>query len=341
MDGSKHVRLFQFISLVALALLASVDAEAQARHTATGFEDPVTANLRCRILLPSGAAAGKGIRVTLNTSTSPVTMIFSDRNGEATFRYLRAGNYTVDVEADEARYDPVTEEALVMPGRDAIVSIYLRERSILDPKPALGLASVDEFDGTVPADAKKEYERATKLVKKGEVEGSIRGFERAIAIYPDYQKARNDLGVQYFRTGRKREAAEQFEIVIRLNPKAFKPRLNLGLLLVDTGDYARGIEALQRAIAINDTDPAAHLNLGVALMETGDIDAARKELHLALLLGQDTCVVANYYIGVGYARRQQRDEALRYLNVYLAQAPKGEFVSSARKLVDELTAAAR
>jgi len=343
MEISKRLHVSRIVSLAAFAVLATGTAVAQNpnRTGGTGLEDPVTSSIRCRVLLPTGEAAGKGIKVTLNTMRSPITMLFSDRNGEATFRYLRAGNYTVDVLADPAIFDPVTEDAVVLPGRDAIVSVYLHERILKDPKPVLGLASVDEFDGTVPSDAKKEYDHATKLAKKGDSENAIRGFERAIAIYPDYQKARNDLGVHYFRAGRTREAAEQFEIVLKLNPKAFRPHLNLGLLLVDEHDYARGIEELRRAIELNDTDPSAHLNLGIALTETGEYEAGRKELFVSLLLGQDACIVANYYVGLGYARTRDRAQALQYLNTYLASAPKGQFAVPAQKLIEELSASSR
>jgi tetratricopeptide (TPR) repeat protein len=326
------------VCLLVLLLAAPVRAAgAQERRPPTSLGDPSDGSIRCRVLLPSGAPAGRGIKVILNTTTSPLVTLFSDKNGEVAFKYLRAGPYTVDVEASQERYEPVSQKAVVFPSREAVVSVYLREKALKESKPSrAAVTAVEEFDAAVPPQAKKEYERAAKRARKGDILGAIRGFERAVAVYPDYQKARNDLGVQYFKAKRIQEAAVQFDLAIKLGPRAYNPRLNLGLLLVDTREYVRAIEELERAIAIDDSKPAAHLHLGIALTETGDLEAAKKEFRSALILGQDAYTVAYYRLGVAHARLGERDDAMRALTEYLQREPKGEFATAAKALSKEL-----
>jgi tetratricopeptide (TPR) repeat protein len=335
MERSYSFCFFLAIGVVLVAVSVR-DADAQTRRIDTPFPDPGSAELRCRVLLPTGAPAGRAIRVTLNNETSPITTLFSDKNGEVTFKYLRAGRYTVDVEADAKRYDPVSGRATILPGRDGVISVYLRERMMGEAKPAGSIASISELAATIPPLARKEYERATKLARKGDSAGAIRGFERAISLFADYQKAHNDLGVQYFKTGRKQAAAEQFAIAIRLDSRAFNPRLNLGLLLIDMGDHTRAIEELTQAITIDDSQPAAHLHLGMALTETGDLQGAKKEFLAALLLGQKAFDVAYYRLGVVHARLGERSEAILALDQYLHKAPLGEFVAAAKDLREKL-----
>jgi tetratricopeptide (TPR) repeat protein len=320
-----------------LVAVSATCAGAQSRRTSdTSLPDPGSANLRCRVLLPSGAPAGRSIKVTLNNGTAPIATLSSDEKGEVIFRYLRAGRYSVDVEADAKRYEPVSEDTDIYPGKDGIVSVYLREKNIGEVRPAGTVTSVNELETAIPPSAKKEYERGTKLAKKGDAHGAIRSFERAVALYGDYQKARNDLGVQYFKTGRKQAAAEQFTIAIRLDPKAYNPKLNMGLLLVDRGEYTPAIEELTRAIALDDSQPAAHLHLGIALTETGELQAAKKEFQTSLLLGQDAFAVSYYRLGVVLARLGERNDALLALDSYIRKQPKGEFVAAAKALSKEL-----
>jgi Flp pilus assembly protein TadD len=316
----------------------SAAAPCHAQRRVLGPVDTDTAVVDGRLVLPSGYASGRGLKVTIRTSMSPVNTIYSDRNGEFHFDHLKMGQYVVDVADPEERFDTVSQSVSLLPGVRVVLDVYLRERDIKGtrPKVASGIASVSEIDAHVPPDAMKEYERSVKLAKKGKAVEATASLERALEIYADFPKAHNDLGVQYLRVGRTREAVEHFETASKLDPGAFNPRLNMGVVLVDQGDYARAIEELTRAVAIDSSQPAAHLSLGIALFETQRLDEAFQELQKALLLGRDAFVVANYYEGLILASKGQHAEAVERLEAFLAKVPTGPLADRARNLAARL-----
>src|SRR5207248_144643 len=63
----------------------------------------------------------------------------------------------------------------------------------------------------VPKKALRAFTDADRSLHEGRTDEGVRSLERAIEIFPDYFEARTNLGTQYFRLGRRAEAAEQLE----------------------------------------------------------------------------------------------------------------------------------
>src|SRR5262249_51399787 len=145
-----------------------------------------------------------------------------------------------------------------------------RKRS-LAARQAGGWVRASDLSKTAPAGARKEYDQGMRLVGKGNVQQAIEHLQRAIAIYPDYLDAINDLGAQYLKLKRFDDAAEQFRIVLEKNPRFFNSRFNLGLVLIEQKNYVVAIEQLNQAIAVDGSRPEARLWLGVALLQTNDL----------------------------------------------------------------------
>lgn len=323
------------VCLVAAAIAVVADpALAQRRIESVTPRDLHNASLSGRIALPSGFPAGIGLKVTLKTSSTTIGVIFSDRNGEFEFPNLRGGDYVVEIADGTGRFDTLESRVQVIPGTRSTVTLNLREKNFRER----GVASAPELDARVPGSARKEYERAHKLLKKGKSDEAIRALERAVEIHPEFQKARNDLGVQYVRAGRPGDAASQFEEAIRIDPDAFNPRLNLGSLLVDRGEYARATGELARAVEIDATQPAAHLFLGMAQLKTSQLAPAKDSFRKALVFGEGVprFAVASYYLGVIHAKLGERSEAAGCLRTFLETASDGPLADHARSILAQL-----
>jgi tetratricopeptide (TPR) repeat protein len=318
-------------------VIAAAAANAQ-RPTRPDIDvDPKTAMIVGRIVFPTGHSIRKNMKVTLRNAYAPLFTIYSNETGEFRFTNLESGTYYVEVLDEAGPFDPITERILLRVGAQQYVTVYLREKTpTAATKPAGGVTSVAELTQEVPAPAKKEYDKALKLIRKGKVEQAIEHLERAINIFPDYHAARNDLGVQYMRLARTREAVEQFEAAIAVAPRAYNPRFNLGLVLVESKRYAEGLAELKQAIAIDNTRPAAYLYVGIALLETDDLVEAYDELRKALMLSNGEYPVAYYYMGIAKMRRGEREEAVRDLKAYLEHSPSGEMTAQARELLAKL-----
>jgi len=299
--------------------------------------DPNNALIEGRVLLPSGQSANFNIKIILSELNRPLFTLYTNKHAEFRLPNLSEGVYYVQAVADEKIYEPVTQKLWL--GRSQIyqLTITLRKKDeIASRKTGSQVVSASEFDQAAPSAARKEYNQAVRLAGRGNAQQAIERLQRAIAIYPDYLEARNDLGAQYLKLKRFDEAAEQFSIVMEKNPRYFNSRFNLGLVLIERKNYAAAIEQLNRAIAIDSARPAARLWLGVALLQTGDLPVAERELSKALIMGGADLTAAHYYLAQVYLRQGDAAEASRALKAYLESAPKGEYAEEARLLLKKL-----
>jgi Flp pilus assembly protein TadD len=299
--------------------------------------DPTNAMIEGRVLLPSGQSANFNVKITLSELHRPLTTLYTNKHAEFRFSNLREGEYYVQAVADEKIYEPVTQRVWLNRGQTYQLTITLRKKEeIAKRKAGAQVVSAAELDRAAPPAARKEYNQAVRLAGREDTRRAVERFQRAIAIYPDYLEARNDLGAQYLKLKRFDEAGEQFRIVLEKNPQYFNSRFNLGLVLVERKDYAAAIAQLNQAVAIDSAAPAPRLWLGVALMQTGDMPGAERELSRALITGGANFVAAHYYLAQVYLRRGDSAEASRALRAYLEESPKGEYAEEARLLLKKL-----
>lgn len=259
---------------------------------------------------------------------------YTSKHGEFRFDNLSEGMYYVQAEVED--FEPAEQKIALGRGIVSEVTLQLREKKLPLSFNAARVVSVAELRQSVPSAARKEYELGLKFVAKGDVAGAAEHFQQAVLLYPDYLAARNDLGAQFLKLKRIDEAEKDFQMVLNKDPKNFNAKFNLGLVSVERKDYMDAIAQLNQAIVIDSTRPVARLWLGVALLETGDLPSAERELTKALVMGGSECFAAQYHLARIYMSRGDTSEALRAVQAYLDEAPKGEFVNDARQLERKL-----
>jgi Tfp pilus assembly protein PilF len=323
-----------------LISVASVAAYAQADvpniNMSNTDDAPGVGSISGQIVLPSGHPVSNRIRIALSTANDPGMAIYTDTNGMFSFVGLRPGTYYVEVSGDSREYDLVTEQVRLFRGMKVNLMIPLREKEEAVAKRRSKVVSLAELEQKVPGPARKEFERGVKLVDEGKPLEAIPHFEQAIAIFPDYVMAHNDLGVQFLNLKRAVEAQDQFEIAIGINPRAYNPRLNLAISLIEQKKYLSAIDSLNVARAIDASSPAIHLYMGIAMVETDDLETADRELRTTLSIGGEEFVVARFYLAQVHLKRGDRIAAARELKAYLVTAPTGEEAARARVLLERL-----
>ena len=96
---------------------------------------------------------------------------------------------------------------------------------------------------------------------RGLVEESIREFQRALIINPQYGTARNNLGVILMSAARLDDAAVEFRRVLAQDPRNADAAVNLALVDKAGGRPERAKESLLRALTIEPDNAPAHFNL--------------------------------------------------------------------------------
>lgn len=295
-----------------------------------------SASIRGTVVLPDGSPVTEAVKVTLKVLRGDRTMVYTDQQGRFELRNLNSGDYTLEVEADRNRFEVTSERVQLQRSAPTFVTIYLKEKQAERGTVSGRTVSVAMLDQRVPSAAKREFEKASRLASQGEFDESIEALRRALAIYPDYLMARNDLGAQLMDQGRLDEAKAQLLAAIRIDPNAFNALLNLGIVLVRQDNFATGLQTLDKATALEPSAPAVHLYAGMACAGLNDMPRAEKELNAAYGLGGARYAVALVHLGRLYLKRGDRELALKTFQTYLHESPDGPNAVQVQRLIATL-----
>ncbi len=280
-----------------------------------------------RVYGPTGKPVTTRLRVRLESpDTSPMSSV-TDEDGSFIFGRIPPGNYKLTVEGDqdfENSYEyPLIYREGTAGGRIVRLAIFMR------------LKESDEFEGA-HKDAIKSYQKAREFDRAGDSKKAIEQLQKALAIYPRFAPALNQLGVQYLKLGQADKAAEALEAAVKLAPEEFQPRLNYGIALLNQKKFALAEEQLKVALMKNNAAPTAHMYLGMALMSQQKLDEAEQALLLAVSSNSNEVAAAHRYLGGIYWGRRDYKRAADELEAYLKMAPKAADAERTRAAIREL-----
>ena len=288
--------------------------------------------------MPDGSPLTEAVKVTLKVLRGDQDATHTDRDGRFELRHVAAGEYTLEVEADLSRdrFEITDEKITVHPNTPNFITLTLKPKAGKTQTRRDKTVSVAMLDQKVPPAAKREFDNATSLAREGKAEESIAALRRALAIYPDYLMALNDLGAQLLELGRLDEALTPLRAATRIDPNSFNPELNLGVVLVRQKNFAEALAALDRALSAEPSSPAAHLYAGLAASGTNDDARAERELKSAYELGGQSFAVALVHLGKVYLKRGDKTNAISTLERYLQEDPTGSNAPLVKKMLADL-----
>lgn len=341
------IRVCVLTSTVFLCALLLV-APATFAQTDTGIDsepgDPGIGGVNTiqgRIYTPSGRQLGRRVRVRLGGVRAEVS-VMSDDNGAFTFRRLTGGTYRLTVEAGkEFETASETVDILDSPLRDRragqIVSVQVRLKLKTDEK-ELKPGTVNAALAAIPKAARELYEKALVAAQAGEPKRAVEHLKKAVAVYPEFTLAFNELGVQHLRLGQTERAADALRAALKLEPETFILRLNYGIILLQRKQFAEAEGELSRAVKLGESSFAAHLYRGRALIGLRRSDEAEKELLRALALGGDEARMAHRYLGALYLEQGNIVRAVESLETYLRLDPQAGEAAQIRAIIKGLRA---
>lgn len=323
-----------------LYLIGAASAQRPARETDTGeMGTGGRFMVQGTVMFPSGQRVDRPVKIRLYTATRGELSTMTDTNGNFTFHRLSPGNYTITIDADE-NYDAVNEPLSIVQAMRNIgtteevipVQIRLKAKTGGMTKPAV----VDADLANVPKPALDLYEGALKLSQEGKNKAAIDKLNQAIAAYPIFMLAFNELGVQYQKIGELEKADQALQSALKISPNGFTPLVNHGIVLVRLKRFADAEADLRDALKQNDQSAIAHFYLGRALAYLGRFDEAELELNSAIRLGGDQMKEAHRYLGAIYHARGDDPRAISQLETYLRIAPNADDAESVRQLIKQL-----
>ncbi|HKO99010.1 MAG TPA: tetratricopeptide repeat protein [Pyrinomonadaceae bacterium] len=335
--------------LVLVSALPSSNVLAQGGRDSTGTGGGN--RIQGRIYFPSGRRTDHPtVKVTLESTSSERLSVIADLNGSFTFSSMAPGSYHITVDAGN-EYELARESVLIeqtsvrtrsLAGEDMgrintprtfNVMVNLRLKTGYAASRA-GVVSANQPN--VPPRALEAYQRSMEASRAKDDKKAVEELKRALAEFPTFALAINELGVQYLKLGQVNKAAEVLSDGVKASPEDFHLRLNYGVALLNQKKFAQAEEQLRVAVSKNNSSPTAHMYLGIVLAVQRKLDEAHKELELAINSRSTEVAMAHRYLGGVYLERRDYKRAADQLETYLKLSPKAADSELLQQKIKEL-----
>jgi tetratricopeptide (TPR) repeat protein len=173
------------------------------------------------------------------------------------------------------------------------------------------------------------YFTETEDVDFDPLEKEMEMYRLALEIVPDFDKARNNLGVALRRRGRVDEAIEQYKLAIESNPHSADALSNLGTAYLHQGRTDEALEAYHRAVKNAGPDGYVHHRLGVVYLRLGRYEDAIDQFRKALSKEPDLAD-ARFHLGECYRELGDEKRAIENYEATLEIDPN--FVAARTRL---------
>ncbi len=142
------------------------------------------------------------------------------------------------------------------------------------------------------------------LKKRGDIDGAIEYYKKAILIDPCKSKSLNNLGSCYAEKGDYENAIKCFKKAIECNPNLSQGYYNLGIISELSGKTDEAINYFKKTIELEPDKWTAYDNLGRCFIKKGDFNMAIDHFKKACdLMPNNEQLLYNY----GYALEQSGD----------------------------------
>ncbi|MEP7343220.1 MAG: tetratricopeptide repeat protein [Acidobacteriota bacterium] len=235
-----------------------------------------------QFFMPGGGMPSRPLRFTLILPDGRPEILFTDTKGKfpITGDLVRDGDYSLTVDGDKRTFETTTLRFRLLRGTVTYLPVFLLPmKTDALPKATMDVA---EYDTKTPAEARAAYDQAMKLIGQNKPDEAISEFTRALAIYPQYVSALNDLGVLYQKLNRLDEAAAAFTQAISLSARFYLPQLNLALLRHRQSRYSEAIALFTQLLKEHPSLSAARITYAESLETTQQWDEAEQQLREAL-----------------------------------------------------------
>jgi Tfp pilus assembly protein PilF len=323
--------LRRLLSLFLLALIPCAWAQ---------FGNPESnGNIHVRVVLENGRRCNIHARVVLmnSASSSPVSDQFTDDECMVSFDNLPVGNYHMVVSGEGIQE---TDSGLFeVDSRKASQVIYVTVKLASDAAASNTTGSgptVAAVDLNIPKRAKKDFDKATDLIAKQDWNQAKDELMKAVAIYPQYADAYNNLGVVYARLGDRAQEREVLQKAVTLNDHLASAFVNLGKMDIAEHNFPEAETNLAKAATIENNNPQTLMLLANVELMNQHFDAAITHCGKVHSMPHDSQALVHYIAARAYERENRPTEAVAEFHTFLQEEPSGERADAVRKELSRL-----
>ena len=246
---------------------------------------------------------------------------------------MALGNYHVSVSGDGIQ--PTQSETFEVDERKVTQSVLVRVQPAAENSEAkatkAGGSTVSASDLKVPKKASQEFDKATKLIAKQEWQKAIDQLNKALALYPAYAEAYNNLGVVYARLGDSAKERDALQKAIALNDHFAPALVNLARMEMKQQDFGAAEAHLNQASAADPINTRTLVLLAQTQLLNHHYEDAIASAGKVHAMSHDAYAVVHYVAARAWERLNRFAEAVRELQLFLTEEPSGERATAARQ----------
>ena len=283
-----------------------------------------------------------GVAVFLEDVTrARVGQAITSGDGRYRFNRIVAGTYYIVAKphSSELRH-AVRRVELIETTRGGTSTSSERVDITLEAMPRRSeLVSATVYVQDVPPEASAKFDRAVEKLGQKNSAQAIRELTDALAIFPNYFMASQQLGLIYLEIEDYQKAIPHLVKAIEINSKAGAAYLALGIASFNLGRADLALDALQRARPLEEKSYRVYFYMGLALIELNRLDEAERALKQAYQLGGSQKAASSHlYLASIYTKRGQNREAINELESYLKASPKAANAPRVKEAINNLKA---
>ena len=304
---------------LALAFLCAASAAQQTTTMSAGSSAGIS-TVSVRVTYQQTHRPAPGLRVELISPMGGVAGIrTTDGNGGATFDGVGSGRYQVQVEGPDI--ERTKSDIFETGGTNG--GPYITERIEVRLTQTAGAeAAHPAIAPIVPEAALQEFNLGSKEMDKKHWDEAKDHFLKAIAAFPKYAEAFNNLGQVEIQLKDGKNAVEAFRSALQIDPTLQEPNLYLGQFYYDNNQFKDAEPYLQRGAADQPNSAKLLTALANTEIQNGESDLALANARkVPSLPDHKQFAISHLIVAQALTGKGKDDEIAKEYEEYLKEAP--------------------
>jgi hypothetical protein len=189
----------------------------------------------------------------------------------------------------------------------------------------------------IPQKAQSEFKAGSKALEAKDYAEAGKRFERAIAIYGDYDVAYNGLGVVQMSTNHAPEARDSFEKAIKIDDHFAEAYRNLARIELSERKFDDVDELLTKSLQSEPLNAWALTYAAYAELQTHKFDQAITHARTAHTVAHPGLASVHIVAADALEATKQPEEAAKEYALYLSEDPNGRDAQKAKDSIKRLS----
>lgn len=242
----------------------------------------------------------------------------TDGNGSATFENISGGRYRVRVGGPGVE----TTESETFDAGGSQAGPYVTENVQVRLTPAAGAVPGPALAVNIPNAARQEFNLGSKQMDKKNWAEAKDHFQKAIAAFPKYAEALNNLGLAEAQLKDGKAAVEAFRNAAQIDPTLLQANLYLGQFYYENAQYKDAEPYLLRAASGEPNSAQILTALANTELQNGETDLALANARrVPSLHDHKQYAISHLIVAQALSGRGHDDEIAKEYEEYLKQAP--------------------